>query len=77
MLDTMARIYASDLTPAELRRMIAFQSTSDGRKLTASNQKIYLALDEFVANAHAAEVPKASAKLSRDLQEVSRAGSSK
>jgi hypothetical protein len=75
MLDTMARIYASGLTSAELRRMIAFQATSDGRKLTASNQKIYLALDEFVANAHAAEVPKASAKLSRDLQEAIRAGS--
>lgn len=69
-LDALARSYAAKLTPAQLRKAIAFYSTDAGRKLIAAHTAASEDMAELFSMARAHQAPKSIADLDRKLQAI-------
>jgi len=71
-LNSLAKVYATNMSTAELNAAIQFYSTHNGQRLTEASTKAFASISALVSQAEASEVPKALAKFQRRIKAIAR-----
>jgi len=71
-LDSMADVYATKVSVADLRAAVAFYSTEAGKRLVDGHKMTADAIYDITRRAYAAEVPIASRKFDEKLEAIAR-----